>query len=58
VAGKLAWVLTGGEHAPTETLTEQDILDLEREAFLSLCGMPATQARMDHMLKTGKPLRN
>lgn len=58
VAGKLAWVLTGGEHAPTETLTEQDILDLEREAFLSLCGMPPTQARMDHMLKTGKPLRN
>ncbi len=57
VAGKLAAVLTGGEHAPTETLTEQDILDLEREAFLSLCGMPATQARMDHMLKTGKPLR-
>lgn len=58
VAGKLAGVLTGGEHSPTETLTEQDILDLEREAFLSLCGMPATQARMDHMLKTGKPLRN
>jgi 3-hydroxyacyl-CoA dehydrogenase len=41
-----------------ETLTEQDILDLEREAFLSLCGMPATQARMEHTLKTGKPLRN
>ncbi|HEX8995527.1 MAG TPA: 3-hydroxyacyl-CoA dehydrogenase/enoyl-CoA hydratase family protein [Ktedonobacterales bacterium] len=58
VAGKLAWVLTGGEHSPLDTLTEQDILDLEREAFLSLCGMPATQARMDHMLKTGKPLRN
>ena len=58
VAGKLAAVLTGGEHSPTETLTEQDLLDLEREAFLSLCGMPATQARMDHMLKTGKPLRN
>lgn len=58
VAGKLARVLTGGDHSPLETLTEQDILDLEREAFLSLCGMPATQARMDHMLKTGKPLRN
>jgi 3-hydroxyacyl-CoA dehydrogenase len=58
VSGKLAYVLTGGEHAPVETLTEQDILDLEREAFLSLCGMPATQARMEHTLKTGKPLRN
>jgi 3-hydroxyacyl-CoA dehydrogenase len=58
VAGKLAWVLTGGDHSPLETLTEQDILDLEREAFLSLCGTAATQARMDHMLKTGKPLRN
>ncbi len=58
VAGKLAWVLTGGDHSPLDTLTEQDMLDLEREAFLSLCGMPATQARMDHMLKTGKPLRN
>ncbi|HET9111816.1 MAG TPA: 3-hydroxyacyl-CoA dehydrogenase/enoyl-CoA hydratase family protein, partial [Ktedonobacterales bacterium] len=58
VAGKLAYVLTGGEHSPLDTLSEQDVLDLEREAFLSLCGMPATQARMDHMLKTGKPLRN
>lgn len=58
VSGKLAYVLTGGEHAPVETLTEQDILDLEREAFLSLCGTPATQARMEHTLKTGKPLRN
>ncbi|HEY7973874.1 MAG TPA: hypothetical protein VID72_00895, partial [Ktedonobacterales bacterium] len=58
VAGKLAWALTGGGHSPIETLTEQDVLDLEREAFLSLCGMPATQARMEHTLKTGKPLRN
>ena len=58
VAGKLAWVLTGGDHSPLDTLTEQDMLDLEREAFLSLCGTPGTQARMDHMLKTGKPLRN
>ncbi|HEX9035831.1 MAG TPA: 3-hydroxyacyl-CoA dehydrogenase/enoyl-CoA hydratase family protein [Ktedonobacterales bacterium] len=58
VAGKLAWVLTGGSHSPLETLSEQDILDLEREAFLSLTGTPATQARMDYMLKTGKPLRN
>ncbi|HEY7850977.1 MAG TPA: enoyl-CoA hydratase/isomerase family protein, partial [Ktedonobacterales bacterium] len=58
VASKLAWVLTGGDHSSLETLTEQDMLDLEREAFLSLCGTTATQARMDHMLKTGKPLRN
>jgi 3-hydroxyacyl-CoA dehydrogenase len=58
VAGKLAWVLTGGSHTPLETIAEQDMLDLEREAFLSLCGTPATQARMDYMLKTGKPLRN
>ena len=38
--------------------TEQDILDLEREAFLSLCGTPETQARLQAMLTTGKPLRN
>lgn len=58
VSGKLAHVLTGGDHSPLDLLTEQDVLDLEREAFLSLCGMPATQARMEHTLKTGKPLRN
>ncbi|HEX8981790.1 MAG TPA: 3-hydroxyacyl-CoA dehydrogenase/enoyl-CoA hydratase family protein [Ktedonobacterales bacterium] len=58
VAGKLAWALTGGDHSTLETLTEQDILDLEREAFLSLAGTAGSQARMDHMLKTGKPLRN
>jgi 3-hydroxyacyl-CoA dehydrogenase len=58
VAGKLAWVLTGGETAPTRDLTEQDILDLEREAFLSLCGMPKSLERMQHLLTTGKPLRN
>jgi 3-hydroxyacyl-CoA dehydrogenase len=39
-------------------VTEQHILDLEREAFVSLCGEPKTQARMEYMLKTGKPLRN
>lgn len=58
VAGKLAYVLTGGNCSPLDTLTEQDILDLEREAFISLCGMPKTQARMEALLKTGKPLRN
>ena len=58
VSSKLAYVLTGGDCSPLDTLTEQRILDLEREAFLSLCGMPKTQARMEALLKTGKPLRN
>jgi 3-hydroxyacyl-CoA dehydrogenase len=39
-------------------VSEQYLLDLEREAFLSLCGEPLTQARMRNMLTTGKPLRN
>jgi 3-hydroxyacyl-CoA dehydrogenase len=39
-------------------VTEQDILDLEREALLSLLGTAATRERIQHMLKTGKPLRN
>ncbi|MBF6592175.1 MAG: enoyl-CoA hydratase/isomerase family protein, partial [Ktedonobacterales bacterium] len=58
VAGKLAYVLTGGACSPLDTLTEQAILDLEREAFVSLCGMPKTLLRMEHLLTTGKPLRN
>jgi 3-hydroxyacyl-CoA dehydrogenase len=58
VASKLAYVLTGGDCSPLDELSEQDILDLEREAFLSLCGMPKTQQRMEHLLRTGKPLRN
>ena len=58
VAGKLAWVLTGGDASPLETLSEQDLLDLERAAFVSLAGMPKTQDRMEALLRTGKPLRN
>jgi 3-hydroxyacyl-CoA dehydrogenase len=58
VAGKLAYVLTGGNCSPLDILTEQYLLDLEREAFVSLCGMPKTQDRMEALLKTGKPLRN
>lgn len=58
VAGKLAYVLTGGNCSPLDTLSEQDILDLEREAFLSLCGTEKTQDRMAALLTTGKPLRN
>ena len=41
-----------------QMVSEQYLLDLEREAFLSLCGLPKTQERMGYMLKTGKPLRN
>jgi len=58
IAGKLAGVLAGGDVAPGTLVTERYLLDLEREAFLSLCGEQKTQARMAHMLKTGKPLRN
>ena len=57
VAEKLAHILSGGRGAK-RNVTEQHLLDLEREAFLSLCGNPKTQERMQHMLKTGKPLRN
>ncbi|HEX6542420.1 MAG TPA: hypothetical protein VF040_11750, partial [Ktedonobacterales bacterium] len=58
VASKLAFVLTGGNASSLDTLTEQDILDLEREAFVSLAGLPKTQDRMEALLRTGKPLRN
>lgn len=58
IADKLAYVLAGG-HVPEGTfVTEQYLLDLEREAFLSLCGEPKSQARMQHMLAKNKPLRN
>jgi 3-hydroxyacyl-CoA dehydrogenase len=58
VAGKLANVLSGGRLSGQPVVSEQYLLDLEREAFLSLCGERKTQERMQHMLKTGKPLRN
>jgi len=58
VGGKLAEVLCGGDIRPNTVVTEQQVLDLEKEAFLSLCGMEKTQARMDSLLRTGKPLRN
>ena len=54
----LARVLAGGELAHPSTLTEQQLLDLEREAFLSLCGERKTLERIAYTLKTGKPLRN
>ncbi|MFO0948290.1 MAG: enoyl-CoA hydratase/isomerase family protein [Planctomycetota bacterium] len=58
VGGKLAWILCGGDLVAPKVMPEQYLLDLEREAFLSLLGDDRTQARMEHLLKTGKPLRN
>jgi 3-hydroxyacyl-CoA dehydrogenase len=58
IGRKLAWILAGGDAPHETTLTEQQLLDLEREAFLSLCGERKTQERMAHTLKTGKTLRN
>lgn len=58
VGKKLAYVLTGGDIPAGAVRTEQDLLDLERESFLSLCGNAETVARIQHMLQTGKPLRN
>jgi 3-hydroxyacyl-CoA dehydrogenase len=58
IGRKLAWILAGGNAPHAATLTEQQLLDLEREAFLSLCGERKTQERIAYTLKTGKPLRN
>jgi 3-hydroxyacyl-CoA dehydrogenase len=58
IATKLAYVMAGGEISRPSWVSESYILDLEREAFLSLCGEEKTQARMWSLLQTGKPLRN
>ncbi len=58
VAKRVAHVLCGGDIAPNTEVTEQHILDLEREGFLSLLGTEKTQARLLHFIQTGKPLRN
>jgi 3-hydroxyacyl-CoA dehydrogenase len=58
IGEKLAWILSGGRLTGKPQVSEQYLLDLEREAFLSLCGRPETQQRIQHMLRTGKPLRN
>ena len=59
IGEKLAYVLTGGDKAGlTKKVDEQYILDIEREAFVSLAGESLTQDRIKHMLKKGKPLRN
>jgi 3-hydroxyacyl-CoA dehydrogenase len=58
VARKLGYILAGGGITAAQTVPEQYLLDLEREAFVSLCGERKTQERIAHTLKTGKPLRN
>ncbi len=58
IAMKLATVLCGGSSGSTHAVTEDEILELEREAFVSLCGEPLSQARMQYMLQHNKPLRN
>jgi 3-hydroxyacyl-CoA dehydrogenase len=58
LGNKIAHVISGGDVAPGTMCDEQHFLDLEREAFVSLCGEEKTQARIQHMLMKGKPLRN
>ena len=58
IANKLAYVMAGGDLSEPTLVSEQYLLDLEREAFLSLCSERKTLERIQHMLKTGKPLRN
>jgi 3-hydroxyacyl-CoA dehydrogenase len=57
IGHEIAVILCGGDGPPRE-VTEQDLLDLERDAFLRLLGTKETQDRITHMLTTGKPLRN
>jgi 3-hydroxyacyl-CoA dehydrogenase len=58
IGRKLAWILAGGTLPSATLVSEQYLLDLEREAFLSLCGEPKTLERIQYTLKTGKTLRN
>jgi 3-hydroxyacyl-CoA dehydrogenase len=58
VACWIAYILAGGRVTAGSLVSEQYLLDLEREAFLSLCGERKTQERIAFTLKTGKPLRN
>jgi len=58
IANKLAYVMAGGDLSEPTLVTEQYLLDLEREAFLSLCTERKSLERIEHMLKKGKPLRN
>ncbi len=58
IAHKIAWVLCGGDLTGAQQVSEQYLLDLEREAFLSLCGEAKTLERIQYMLQNNKPLRN
>lgn len=58
IARKIAWVLCGGDLSSEQKVSEQYLLDVEREAFLSLCGEQKTLERIQHMLENNKPLRN
>ncbi len=58
IANKIAFVLCGGDLTGPQKVSEQYLLDIEREAFLSLCGEQKTLERIQHMLQTNKPLRN
>ncbi|MEL6924263.1 MAG: enoyl-CoA hydratase/isomerase family protein [Bacteroidota bacterium] len=58
IAQKVAYVLCGGDLTGVQKVSEQYLLDIEREAFLSLCGEQKTMERIQHMLQTNKPLRN
>ncbi len=58
VSERLAWVLSGGDNDITDMLSEDDLIMMERKAFMDLAGTDATLARVQHMLETGKPLRN
>jgi 3-hydroxyacyl-CoA dehydrogenase len=58
IGRKLSWVLSGGSLPSGAKVSEDHLLDLEREAFLSLCGEPKTLERIQYTLKTGKTLRN
>ncbi len=58
VAKKLAYVMCGGDLSEQSLVSEQYLLDLEREAFLSLCGEKKSLERIQSVLKSGKPVRN
>jgi 3-hydroxyacyl-CoA dehydrogenase len=58
IAKKISWVMNGGDLSTPTLVSEQYLLDLEREAFLSLCGEPKTLERVHSILFKGKPLRN
>jgi 3-hydroxyacyl-CoA dehydrogenase len=58
IANKLGYVMAGGDLSEPTYVSEQYLLDLEREAILSLLGERKTLERIQHTLKTGKPLRN